>query len=433
MAGHIWGAEITYEHLYGLVYRISVTAYVDHNVANGNIDWPQLDSVHVGIYMANFQRDSFADIENDIRINYYSHEITFWTPGNYPIYFVWPNRHGNILNIPNSFFTPFSIRAELPIDPDCPNTSVKFADKPIFYSQKNKIYTHQPSILNPDHDSLSFELDTCLGEYSTTIPGAYIPSGFTIDPVSGEISSGGNPDSTGWYTLAVKISEWKNGSFHGSVLRDFLVWVHADTFNAYGFIPPVLQLDSGGNYFQTLNPGDSLSMQIQYVDSSTFPDLNAFGEAFSVGNPTSVSINSGTANTASAQLTWIPDATHSRPYPYIFTFRGSNDIQQTDLTVLVYVNGPKPDSCYSSLIGIEEFGLDKELIVYPNPVTEIFTISGNQNPLDKIELFNLIGESMAVPINCQLQTANCQVLAPGIYFVKVRGEKEERVAKFVKQ
>jgi hypothetical protein len=441
MANHIYGAEITYDHISGLSYRISITTYVSYNIMNGDIDWPQLDSVHVSNNVVlSFERDSFTDIENNIRMNYYSREFTYPAPGNYSIYLITPNRHGNIANIPNSFFTPFCVRSDLTINPICPNSSVKFADKPIFYSQKNKIYLHQPAVINPDHDSLLFELDTCLGEYGTPIPGYSFPPGFTIDSISGEISSGGLPDSICMYSLAVKISEWKNGIMCGSVVRDYTITIHPDTLTAYGFISPALQLDTGGNYFQTLNPGDNLSLQIQYGDSSTFPELNVYGEAFSVGNPAAVSINSGTSNTASAQLSWIPDATHSRPYPYIFTFRGSNDIQQTDLTVLVYVNGPKPDSCYTaSTIGIDELSDENEFVLFPDPVRSTFRISYNDlgnysGPITTIEIYNSFGKYYySSAVDCTSCLVNCASFPPGIYFVKATAGNKIVYKKFIKE
>ena len=54
-----------------------------------------------------------------------------------------------------------------------------------------------------------------------------------------------------------------------------------------------------------------------------------------------------------------------------------------------------------------------------------------------IDLKNIIGQSLLTVVDKNLSPGNYDyalpVLAPGIYFVKVKGEKGERVGKFVKE
>lgn len=75
------------------------------------------------------------------------------------------------------------------------------------------------------------------------------------------------------------------------------------------------------------------------------------------------------------------------------------------------------------------------LRLYPNPVTNELRIQNDELKIDRIEIYNVMGEV------CQSQISNLKPqisvdvsqLPPGIYFIKVQGEKEERVAKFVRQ
>jgi hypothetical protein len=81
-------------------------------------------------------------------------------------------------------------------------------------------------------------------------------------------------------------------------------------------------------------------------------------------------------------------------------------------------------------------------LIYPNPTSGTFQIQkGNmQNAIGNLEIYNLMGEKVKVlsltpnPSPQREGSASIDVseLAPGIYFVKVRGEKEVRVMKFVK-
>ena len=277
------------------------------------------------------------------------------------------------------------------------------------------------------------------------IPGYFFPPGYYLDAISGELSSPLEPDTTGTFAFAVKITEWKDGVKAGSVIRDYYINIHPDTTTSYYFETPSLAQDTGGNYFISVNPGDPVSLNIEYTDSSTFPGLNVYGEAFSVGNPASVNIASGTSITPSAQLSWTPDSTHSRNYPYIFTYRGFYDIQKTDLTVLVYVSGTQPDSCYTSPIGIEEFEGEDAFIVLPNPASNQLEIRSKQWAIDAIEIYNSPGSniysSTVHHASCPPTPSgyggqcivNCTSFSPGIYFVKVTSGEKIFIEKFIKE
>ena len=86
-----------------------------------------------------------------------------------------------------------------------------------------------------------------------------------------------------------------------------------------------------------------------------------------------------------------------------------------------------------------ESELLSELEVFPNPVTDEFAIYGLQFTVSEIEIYNLLGEKVYSQqpqvANLKSQTLSVDVtrLKSGVYFVKVKGERENRVAKFMKQ
>ena len=71
----------------------------------------------------------------------------------------------------------------------------------------------------------------------------------------------------------------------------------------------------------------------------------------------------------------------------------------------------------------------------PNPTTNELTIDNGELKIEKVEIYNVLGEKTFSQIsNLKSQiSVDVSQLPSGIYFVKVKEEKEERIAKFIKQ
>ena len=81
---------------------------------------------------------------------------------------------------------------------------------------------------------------------------------------------------------------------------------------------------------------------------------------------------------------------------------------------------------------IEKFG--NGVLVFPNPAERELRIKNAEFRIESVEIYNVLGEKVfSQTTTSSKQTINVAKLSPGIYFVKVRSEKEERVVKFVKQ
>lgn len=87
----------------------------------------------------------------------------------------------------------------------------------------------------------------------------------------------------------------------------------------------------------------------------------------------------------------------------------------------------------------DEVTVETALTCFPNPATnELGVRTSEFGDKSVITILNTLGEKVITQITPdssadEEQTINISSLSPGIYFVKVHGEKEERVAKFVKQ
>jgi hypothetical protein len=73
---------------------------------------------------------------------------------------------------------------------------------------------------------------------------------------------------------------------------------------------------------------------------------------------------------------------------------------------------------------------EKTISVFPNPVTTEIRVESSEFKIESIEVYNVLGEKMIQESGIKSQEViDVSSLASGIYFVKVRTEKEERVAK----
>ncbi|HLG35507.1 MAG TPA: T9SS type A sorting domain-containing protein [Bacteroidia bacterium] len=89
---------------------------------------------------------------------------------------------------------------------------------------------------------------------------------------------------------------------------------------------------------------------------------------------------------------------------------------------------------FDSPKSINENNLLSAMYLSPNPATTELRITNAEFKIEKVEIIDVLGQkynSAFDILNSEL-TIDISSLASGIYFVKVRGEKEERVGKFVK-
>lgn len=77
----------------------------------------------------------------------------------------------------------------------------------------------------------------------------------------------------------------------------------------------------------------------------------------------------------------------------------------------------------------------KDIYVFPIPATNEITVQSSEFKVENVEVYDVLGEKILSQqaTNGKQQTINVSELNAGIYFVKVRGEKQECLAKFVKE
>jgi hypothetical protein len=97
---------------------------------------------------------------------------------------------------------------------------------------------------------------------------------------------------------------------------------------------------------------------------------------------------------------------------------------------------PRLDICYTEPTGISDLiNSENGVFISPNPSDGIFMVSMNKNSFNKISVYDETGrivfnESLA--IGMQYKAINLSDVAPGIYMVKLTGEKKPFIQKIVK-
>ncbi|HLG33685.1 MAG TPA: T9SS type A sorting domain-containing protein [Bacteroidia bacterium] len=84
---------------------------------------------------------------------------------------------------------------------------------------------------------------------------------------------------------------------------------------------------------------------------------------------------------------------------------------------------------------VDEAEAGMELKVFPNPVTNEIRVQSSKFKVERVKIYDVLGQlhnSAFCILNFEL-IVNVSSLSPGIYFLKLKGEGEERIARFVKQ
>lgn len=316
-ATHNRSGSITYRHISGFTYEFTITTCTK---SSSDADRPELeikwgDGSLDTVARTNIDFNSVYDVQKNTYIG--SH--TFTGPDTYIISVEDPNRNSGVLNITNSVDKVFCIQTELVISPflGTPNNSLIIEDCPCpEFACLNKRYCYNLSAYDPDGDSLSYSLVPCRGEdcLEMIIPEVYkypdaVGGGvISIDPVSGTLCWDA-PQFQGEYNLAIKISEWRNGFYVGSVLQDMQLTVRACDND-----PPLLTAVADTCVFA----GTSVNIPF----SATDPDptdvvtVSATGAVFNVGSNPAIFVDSTATATAVGHFLWNPTCEEAKTSYY---------------------------------------------------------------------------------------------------------------------
>lgn len=311
-ATHIVGGSLTYEHLGGATYRITLKMYRD--CAPGNAAFP-----NVRIEVRDVNGNSFTP-DKDIVINFpgatavqpyidtcaanpglcleeaiYTAVVNNLPPiaGGYHLFFQYCCRNSTLDNCVNPLNTGETWYAYIPNNAALiTNSSPVWTNPPpVFVCQGNPMnYDHGAT--DADGDSLVYSYYTPYTDAAPTFPGGvatFTPitwvAGFgpnnacggpnlTMNPATGYIT--GAPPFTGQYVCGVRCEEFRNGVKIGEILRDFQLNVVYCPPLAQASIGPSNDVCNGGmiNFNNTSDPANSYYWDFgdgaSTLDTSTF-------------------------------------------------------------------------------------------------------------------------------------------------------------------
>jgi gliding motility-associated-like protein len=341
-ATHNRAGEITYKHIQGCTYEITIVTYTyTLSLADRN----QLE-VHWGDDTKSLvDRVQKYTIPGELYFrNTYVGTHTFPGQGVYRITMLDENRNYGVINIPNSVMEPFTLETIIKItcDNSFSNQSPVLLYPPIDKAKLGEVFIHNPSAYDPDGDSLSYRLTVCLGANGLPITGYSLPyasNSISVNAITGDLIWD-FPAQTGIVNVAMMIEEWRNGFKIGQILRDIQIEVF-ESDNRPPQFSPLQDL--------CVTAGDL----VQFTVSATDPDnnsitLSATGGPFQASQSPAIFDTVTGPGSVAGTFTWQTECSHVRQQKYHILFRARDYNSQLSLVKLqnmyITVVAPSPEN-----------------------------------------------------------------------------------------
>mgnify|MGYP003381504672 CR=1 FL=1 len=226
-----FGGEMRYSHELGSTYRIEALVWTE---MTDPIDLPEIEIFISGAPMLAIRTDviDYPSVGCGSRFSRYVVFHTFPGPGVFDMYFEYPARPPGVVGVALSEDYAFHVDCHLVINPILgDNNSVEFTAPQPASTWVWSTLVHDPLAVDPDGDSLTFELVEPLGSNGQIIPapvglGQYTTVGgyFWFDPTTGRVTWN-SPSLTGLYSVVIRCYEWRNGQLVGWATRDMSLCV----------------------------------------------------------------------------------------------------------------------------------------------------------------------------------------------------------------
>jgi gliding motility-associated-like protein len=345
-ATHNRAGEITYTHVSGLTYEVTITTCT-RTSSPADREWLEIiwgDNTGID----SVRRVSILDLSPlDAQVNIYIAQHTFAGPGIFSLTVEDPNRNADIENIPNSVNQTFCVQSVIIISPFLDsNNSVLLLNPAKADACVGSKWIHNPGAVDIDGDSLVYSLVDCLGELCEPIAGYTLPDVLgggviSINSQTGDVCWDA-PMFIGEYNIAILIQEFRNGYFVGSVIRDMQITVQTCTNT-----PPTLALLTD----TCIEAGDTLKLDVTATDNNSgqIIALNSFGLPYLNVNPPTFT-GTPAQNTVTYVFDWKTTCSNVNGAPYTIYFKAedngnstSSDPDLSDITHMqVTVVAPAP-------------------------------------------------------------------------------------------
>ncbi|HCS19712.1 MAG TPA: hypothetical protein DIW47_03970 [Bacteroidetes bacterium] len=327
-ATHIVGGDLTYDYLGGNNYRIYLYLYVDCFFGDqGAIDTDVNSQIGVFNSSGTLLQSLSISKQGPTRIeakNYscvvppsdqcvdlfvYTASATLMDiPGGYTLVFQRCCRNGSIINIMNPGATGSTYRTFIPQRSNVgTNSSPRFSGTPPNFLCTNEPLVYDHSAIDPDGDSLSYELFRPLHGASQTdpqpTPNEFTPQvgvtwrnpynntnqvastpGMVIHPNTGLLEV--TPTTTGQFVVGIAVHEYRNGVRINTVFRDFQFNIYNCNFTVKSVFAPIKAYCSNSVTFSNSSSGNPARYKWDFgIDSREDDTSNAFSPTFVFPGP----------------------------------------------------------------------------------------------------------------------------------------------------
>lgn len=313
-------------------------------------------------------------------------------------------------------------------------------------------YLHNGGAIDPDNDSIVFETIYPRSQFwicnsGSPIPLLYPSTTYNILNTNGNPLPTNNtymlsqnnghfsftPSQTGYWTLAHKISEYRNGSLIGSTMREIQV-VAEGPGGSSNITTYVNEICKGTNF--TVGSITLPNVQTDTLVIQIFTSINGcdsliynYINVIDINNTISISGSTFTSNEpplAGVDYQWYT----CNPFnPIIGATNPSYTASSlAPLAVVVTKNGCSDTSVCQMATTIANFS-SSPFRIFPNPAQdELFFSVDLTSPVEKIIVFNSIGEIIYEnPFPSTYQKVSLKEWKPGFYYVKYLNRVEKLI------
>ena len=242
-ADHYYGGYISYQHIAGYEYKVTVITYADNSKENSDRD-------SIEIIWGDGTKEFIQRINNlgngetvfpGIKKNIYQGIHEYSKFGNYQLVFIDDFRPFDIFNIEagKSGTTLLYFDAIVPIEDSltfCKNNAPHFLTEPYMFGRSGEDFTLSLTHYDIDGDSLVFKLISPKAKNAFPVPGYYLPDNVFMNSKNG-LFKWENPPQ-GNYVFAYEIEEYREGQLIGVSVADFPVFLKSD-FKTKGYFSDV--------------------------------------------------------------------------------------------------------------------------------------------------------------------------------------------------
>lgn len=446
-ADHYYGGYITYEHIGGYTYKVTVITYADNSKENSDRD-------SVEVIWGDGEKEFIQRINNigngetvfpGIKKNIYEGTHKYSDIGNYQLVFVDYSRKHNILNMElgKSGSTLLYLDAIVPIEDSltyCKNNAPLFLTEPFMFGRSGEDFSLSLTHYDVDGDSLVFKLTPPQAKNASSVPGYWLPDGVSIDSKTGFFTWENPP--LGEYIFAYEVEEYREGQLIGLSIVDFPVFLTSG-YNLKGDFSEVSGPTVDNHYH--FNGPEVIDLIVDYENpdaDSVFIEVFTGLEYSAHFRLTNSSFSTGTKAFDTLEVNYFGE--DNAQGNHIVTFRAGNIYGSDTLFDYHSVSlSTTSDTTWSCSIPpdikdvIEITPIVDLFTVTPNLFTESVWINlGESYDNMSVEVFDMRGRTVAREKSPESATFKMHLhnLRPAMYFFVInRGDEILTVLKSVKK